>query len=141
MAQEQKYSQPRQLGFPSLHPVEIEAPKKPLKRTIPFIQPKLIKPLEIKPPNSSPSEEKTMSPAIISHIDSNPEVLPEKHAWHDLPPTHRQISSITRMCMALRVREPLEEKVANRMEARNVIHDLRQRLKRLNLERKSRKLK
>lgn len=50
-------------------------------------------------------------------------------SWRELPPTPGQILAITRMCMALRIRPPLEELPRNRMEARNLMYDLRARLR------------
>lgn len=41
------------------------------------------------------------------------------------PPTDRQIRAITKLCMALRIKEPLEEQVSTRREARNLIYELR----------------
>mgnify|MGYP001564062669 CR=1 FL=1 len=48
--------------------------------------------------------------------------------WKDLPPTPRQIFAITRMCIALGIRLPLEELPRNRMEARDLMYDLRSQL-------------
>ena len=49
--------------------------------------------------------------------------------WRELPPTPGQILAITRMCIALRTRQPLEELPRNRMEARNLMYDLRGKLR------------
>jgi len=49
--------------------------------------------------------------------------------WRELPPTPRQILTITRMCIALRILPPLEEFVRNRMEARDLMYRLREQLK------------
>ena len=50
-------------------------------------------------------------------------------SWRELPPTPGQILAITRMCMALGIRLPLEELPSNRMEARDLMYDLRGKLK------------
>ena len=50
-------------------------------------------------------------------------------SWRELPPTPGQVLAITRMCMALRIRVPLEELPRNRMEARNLMYDLRGKLR------------
>ena len=47
----------------------------------------------------------------------------------NLPPTGRQCRRIAFQCMALGIQEPLEEKVSNRWEARNLIWELREKLK------------
>lgn len=44
-------------------------------------------------------------------------------------PTPAQVRAITRLCMALDIREPLEETPSNRREARNMIYQLRAKLK------------
>ena len=49
--------------------------------------------------------------------------------WRELPPTPGQIVDITRKCMALGIRPPLEELPSNRMEARNLMYDLRMQLR------------
>ena len=43
----------------------------------------------------------------------------------ELPPTDRQVRAITKMCITLKISEPLEESVSNRMEARNLMYQLR----------------
>ena len=49
-------------------------------------------------------------------------------SWR-LPPTGRQIVAITRLCMQLGIKEPLEDKPSNRWEARQILYDLNQRRK------------
>jgi len=44
--------------------------------------------------------------------------------WRELPPTPGQIIDITRKCIALGIRLPLEELPRNRMEARNRQYEL-----------------
>lgn len=44
-------------------------------------------------------------------------------------PTAKQIRAITRMAIALGITEPIEETPRNRVEARNIIYELRKRLK------------
>jgi hypothetical protein len=41
------------------------------------------------------------------------------------PPTVKQIRAITRLCLLRGIKEPLEEKVSNTIEARNLIYRLR----------------
>lgn len=45
-------------------------------------------------------------------------------SWN-LPATDRQIRAITRLCLALDIREQLEEQQRSRHEARQLIYDLR----------------
>ena len=47
-------------------------------------------------------------------------------------PTGKQVRAITRMAVALGIREPIENTPANRVEARNLIFKLRQQLKEKN---------
>jgi len=47
----------------------------------------------------------------------------------NLPPTGRQCRRITLQCMRLGIREPLEEKVSNRREARDLSWELRNKKK------------
>lgn len=47
----------------------------------------------------------------------------------NLPPTAKQCRRIALFCMALGEREPLEELVRNRWEARNLIYDLLRQLR------------
>lgn len=47
----------------------------------------------------------------------------------ELPPTGRQCRRITLQCAALGIKEPLEERVSNRREARNLIYELRSKMK------------
>jgi len=49
-------------------------------------------------------------------------------SWQ-LPPTSRQILAITRLCMRLGIKEPLEEKPSTRWEARQLLYDLSRRKK------------
>ncbi len=49
-------------------------------------------------------------------------------SWNE-PPTEEQVRAITRLCRALKIREPLEETPSNRLEARNLIYELQARLK------------
>lgn len=44
-----------------------------------------------------------------------------------LPPTDSQIHRITRQCIRLGIKEQLECKPSNRVEARNIIDELRRR--------------
>ena len=55
------------------------------------------------------------------------ETFQPNSTWLD-PPTPAQIRAITRMCIYLRIREPLEERVSTRKEARDLIYELRARL-------------
>ena len=57
------------------------------------------------------------------------ELVPQTSSLN-LPPTARQCRRIALFCLAMGIREPLEEKVANRREARNLIYDLLCQLKR-----------
>lgn len=50
-------------------------------------------------------------------------------SWRELPPTPGQIAAITRMCIALKIRPPLEELPRNRMEANMLMYDLRSKLR------------
>lgn len=47
----------------------------------------------------------------------------------NLPPTGVQCQRITRQCIALGIREPLEERVSNRREAQDRIWELRGELR------------
>ncbi len=47
----------------------------------------------------------------------------------ELPPTGRQCQRIALQCMALGIKEPLEEKVSSRREARDLIWELRNKMK------------
>ena len=49
--------------------------------------------------------------------------------WEDLPPTPRQTLAIARLCMALKIRPELEHLPRNRREARNMMYDLRNKLR------------
>ena len=42
-------------------------------------------------------------------------------------PTSKQIRAITKLCLIHNIKEPLEEKVSNRREARDLIYELRRR--------------
>jgi len=42
----------------------------------------------------------------------------------DLPPTAESVRAITRMAMALGIREPIEEGISNRREARKLQYEL-----------------
>lgn len=44
-------------------------------------------------------------------------------------PTPAQVRAITRLCTVLGIREPLEETPSNRREARNMIYQLRAKIK------------
>jgi hypothetical protein len=88
------------------------------------------------------------NPAIpktpINQTGINPSISPdisrpfsEKGAWRKLPPTDGQRVFITRMCLALGIKEPIEEKVSNRMEARSAIVELKEKLRVAKLKRKS----
>jgi len=52
-------------------------------------------------------------------------ILPTS-SWN-LPPTDVQVYRLTRQCIRLGIKEPLEKKSSNRLEARNMINELRQR--------------
>lgn len=54
------------------------------------------------------------------------EKIPKTSSWN-LPPTDGQIYRITRQCIRLKITEPLEESPSNRLEARNLINELRKR--------------
>jgi len=49
-------------------------------------------------------------------------------SWN-LPPTSRQVLSITRLCMALHIQTELENTPSNRREARDIIYQLRAKLR------------
>ena len=53
------------------------------------------------------------------------EIIQPESSWN-LPPTDQQIQAITKLCMEKGVKEPLEERVKSRLEARNMINYLRQ---------------
>lgn len=57
------------------------------------------------------------------------EKIPPESSWN-LPPTDGQVERITRQCMRLGIREPLEERPSNRREARNLIWGLRKEKRR-----------
>ena len=48
-------------------------------------------------------------------------------------PTSKQIRAITRLAIRLSITEPIEETPRNRLEARNIIYELRKRLKEMEL--------
>ena len=54
------------------------------------------------------------------------------NAWAswELPPTGRQGRAIAKLCIALRVKEELEWLPCTRREARNLMYDLRRKLRR-----------
>lgn len=52
-----------------------------------------------------------------------------KRSTLELPPTIPQVRAIAKLCVILKIREPLEEGVSNRMEARNLMYDLRSKLR------------
>ena len=60
-----------------------------------------------------------------------PGKMRHSNSW-SLPPTGKQTTSIARLCMQLRIKEPLEETVSNRWEARRVLYDLIQKRKEVN---------
>jgi len=43
----------------------------------------------------------------------------------NLPPTARQVVQISKLCMHLGIKEPLEDSCSDRREARNLIYRLR----------------
>jgi len=49
-------------------------------------------------------------------------------SWND-PPTDEQVRRITWYCKVLHIKEPLEERSSNRLEARNLIYELRAALR------------
>lgn len=81
-----------------------------------------------------PSSTQTIAPKELVN-----KTLWEKNYWHELPPTAGQIRDITRKCMILGIREPLEERVSNRMEARDMQYYLKGELNRANAERKKKR--
>lgn len=98
-----------------------------------------VKPIEVtitRPHVSSVPEEKTKQVTTNTDIASKQKALRKKYLWHEDRPTDRQILRITRMCITLGIEEPLEEKVSNKMEARDRIYELLGKLRRHNLERK-----
>jgi len=52
------------------------------------------------------------------------EKIPPESSWN-LPPTDGQVERITKQCMRLGIKEPLEERPSKRWEARNLIYELR----------------
>lgn len=52
-----------------------------------------------------------------------------KYSTLDEPPTPGQVRAITRMCIALKIKELLEERVSNKREARNLMYELRGQVK------------
>jgi len=57
------------------------------------------------------------------------EKIPKASSWN-LPPTPRQVKAIARMATILGYHEPVENKPANRWEARNMLAGFREELKR-----------
>ena len=45
-----------------------------------------------------------------------------------LPPTGKQVRAITRLCMQLGIKEPLEESPSNRWEARRLLYELNEQM-------------
>ena len=56
------------------------------------------------------------------------EKIVQTSSWN-LPPTDSQIYRITKQCIRLGITESLEDKPSNRLEARNLINELRRRKK------------
>jgi len=56
------------------------------------------------------------------------EKIAPSSSWNEQP-TPAQVRAITRLCMALHIREPLEETPSNRREARDMIYQLRAKLR------------
>lgn len=56
------------------------------------------------------------------------EKIPPASSW-TLPPTGRQTVAITRLCIQLGIKEPLEDKPSNRWEARRLLYELKQKRK------------
>ena len=56
------------------------------------------------------------------------ETIKPSSTWNE-PPTDAQIRAITRFCMILNIKTPLEETPYNRTEARNLIYQLLTKLK------------
>lgn len=54
--------------------------------------------------------------------------IPAHSSWN-LPATGKQTTKIAQLCMALGYKTPYENKVSNRLEARNMIAGLTQELK------------
>ena len=73
----------------------------------------------------------TKSGEGMTTFDKPKKSLAEKNAWHKLPPTDKQIRSITKMCIALKIDDDLEERVSNRMEARDTMFELQRKLRTL----------
>jgi len=57
------------------------------------------------------------------------EIIKPTSSWL-LPPTAKQARAIAKLAMALGYHEPVEEKVSNRREARDMIMGFREELKR-----------
>ena len=57
--------------------------------------------------------------------------IPPDSSWN-LPPTPKQLLAISRLANALQYYEPIEEKVRNRLEARNIIVGFKNELARRN---------
>jgi len=55
------------------------------------------------------------------------ELVRPESSWN-LPPTPPQIRAITRLCVQLKIGEPLEEFPSSRLEARRLIYDLRRQV-------------
>lgn len=54
--------------------------------------------------------------------------IPPSSSW-TLPPTGRQIAAITRIAMQLGIREPIEEGISTRWEARRLLYELNEKRK------------
>ncbi len=63
------------------------------------------------------------------------EKIPPASSW-TLPPTGRQVSAITRLCIQLGIKEPLEDKPSNRWEARRLLYELNEKRKEKHNERR-----
>lgn len=62
------------------------------------------------------------------------ERIAQESSWND-PPTDGLITRIAWYCRLLGIKELLEERPSNRLEARNLIYDLRAQLKAKNKRR------
>lgn len=94
---------------------------------------------EAKSPTLPIAEDVPSSTHAITRKEPVNKTLRKKNYWHELPPTAGQIRDITRKCMILGIHEPLEERVSNRMEARDTQYYLKGELNRVNAERKKKR--
>jgi len=64
-------------------------------------------------------------PGVTSNVEERimEKILPS--STMNLPPTPKQVRAIAKLCQQQGITEPLEEKMANRREARDLIYALR----------------